>query len=94
MFDHHSTLKYTIEQHVCVCFCVRPDQAFYFNSGAFNYLDVGVDLTNRQYVVLQAKACSGVYISLTSQSKLFSGTGFYETVFDSYYNGVYNDDFS
>ena len=60
----------------------HTDRTIYFNAGAFNYLDVGINLTNRQFVVLQAMACSDVYVSLTSQPNMFSGTGFYEFQFD------------
>jgi len=84
----YQDVRITISMVVCFV-CNLTDRTFYFDAGAFNYLDVGIDLTYRNWVVLQAKACSDVYISLTSQPNMFSGTGYYELTFDWLLDGIY-----
>jgi hypothetical protein len=62
--------------------CSLADQLFYYATTSFSYQDVGIELSQRNWVVFQAKACYNIFVSLSNTHYKFSGTGFYEFTFD------------
>jgi len=66
------------------CFTLFTDRQLYYNTTQFNYVDSGMNLTNRTWVVFQVKGKSDISIALGAQK--FNGTATptpsYELVFD------------